>query len=679
MPRRRQRGGVEMSGREERLERVKARLTPAVREAIGKAVALDRLPPALRAVIGAPGLDLLGPRDNRTILESATVGATPQSRELSEVATAMPLAGLEAIVQRVGRPPLLVRYDKVVMEDLPDFPADTGALIRGVEPRLPSVGRIEFLNYSMAWGGTGWVVEAPGGKRLVITNRHVAALVAKRKADGSAIFMRSLFGQRYGASIDFIAEDGRSDDDSRTVALTEVVYLADDTAADVALLSITADGGSLPEPIELDLDKVPQGDRVAVVGYPAADSRNNQDDQDRYFRDLYEVKRFAPGFVLQGPTGGAFFSHDCTTLGGNSGSPLIRLSNGKAIGLHFQGLYGKENSAVAATTIDALLRGERPVSFLVPANAIERPDRHHPKEHFAGRQGFDTGFLGADKPKTPWPGLPPALADGLAAPSDGPPEPNELRYTHFGVKYSAKHRVPLVTAVNIDGGHSVRIKRGDDVWYTDGRLPGDIQLGQTNFADDSIDRGHMVRREDPNWGDDAALANEDTFHYVNAAAQHSSLNQGKTLWQGLENYILDSARTHGLKCCVFTGPVMRDADEDDEVVIDGAVVPLEFWKLVVTLDADDSSLHATAYLLSQGQLIRKLLEKRSRREGLEGFVLGAYRTFQLAVSDLAEATGYDLSAYVAADPLRKSKAVQEAIEGGEPVVLTIDSLSEVRL
>ena len=124
---------------------------------------------------------------------------------------------------------------------------------------------------------------------------------------------------------------------------------------------------------------------------------------------------------------------------------------------------------------------------------------------------------------------------------------------------------------------------------------------------------------------------------------------------------------------------MRDADEDDEVVIDGAVVPLEFWKLVVTLDADDSSLHATAYLLSQGQLIRKLLEKRSRREGLEGFVLGAYRTFQLAVSDLAEATGYDLSAYVAADPLRKSKAVQEAIEGGEPVVLTIDSLSEVRL
>jgi endonuclease G len=135
----------------------------------------------------------------------------------------------------------------------------------------------------------------------------------------------------------------------------------------------------------------------------------------------------------------------------------------------------------------------------------------------------------------------------------------------------------------------------------------------------------MVRREDPNWGEDAELADSDTFHYTNAAPQHSRLNQGKQLWQSLENYILNSARTQGFKACVFTAPVFG---EDDPVLKEENVrVPLEFWKVVVMLDGDENKLHATAYLLSQGQLIRKLLEERDRSEAVEGFVLGAYRTF----------------------------------------------------
>jgi endonuclease G len=167
---------------------------------------------------------------------------------------------------------------------------------------------------------------------------------------------------------------------------------------------------------------------------------------------------------------------------------------------------------------------------------------------------------------------------------------------------------------------------------------------------------------------------------VNAAAQHSRLNQGKELWQGLENYILDSARTHDFKACVFTGPVLRDPEDDEEeIVLDGAVVPAEFWKVVVTLDASDMALHATAYLLSQGQLIRKLLEKRGRRESLEGMVLGAYRTFQVAISDLGEATGHDFGAYVGADPLRRMRSGQEALERGEPVFVPLDQEGDIIL
>jgi endonuclease G len=234
-----------------------------------------------------------------------------------------------------------------------------------------------------------------------------------------------------------------------------------------------------------------------------------------------------------------------------------------------------------------------------------------------------------------------------------------------------------MTAVNIDGEHAVRIKRTTDHWFTDGRISPDVQLRARDYADPQIDRGHMVRREDPNWDADAAgtvaeRANDDTFHYTNAAPQHSLMNQGKQLWAGLENYVLDSARTHGFRACVFTGPIARD---DDPEITPGVLAPREFWKLVAMRDADGVALHATAYLLSQGDLIRDLLEKRSRTEAVEGFELGAYRTFQIAIADLQEATGYDFAGYLAADPL--STGTEAARD--EPRYVPLDSEDDVVL
>lgn len=133
------------------------------------------------------------------------------------------------------------------------------------------------------------------------------------------------------------------------------------------------------------------------------------------------------------------------------------------------------------------------------------------------------------------------------------------------------------------------------------------------------------------------------------------------------------------KACVFTGPILRDADEPDELILDGAVVAQEFWKLVVTVNAEEKGLHATAYVLSQGQLIQKLLEKRSKTEALEGVTLGEYRTFQVAVKDLGDATGYDFTAYEFADPLRQLELGEEAIVRGEPVYVSIESMANIVL
>lgn len=82
------------------------------------------------------------------------------------------------------------------------------------------------------------------------------------------------------------------------------------------------------------------------------------------------------------------------------------------------------------------------------------------------------------------------------------------------------------------GNHASRHRHRDAAYVamvhriTDERIPKSIPLGSRNLQDAEIDRDHMVRREDPNWGEEAEaqLANDGTFHYVNAAAQHSRLN-----------------------------------------------------------------------------------------------------------------------------------------------------------
>jgi endonuclease G len=140
--------------------------------------------------------------------------------------------------------------------------------------------------------------------------------------------------------------------------------------------------------------------------------------------------------------------------------------------------------------------------------------------------------------------------------------------------------------------------------------------------------------------------------------------------------VLESARTHGFKACVFTGPVFS---EDDPELEEGIRVPLEFWKVVAMLDAERKRLHATAYLLSQGQMIRKLVEDRGRTEALEGFVLGEYRTFQIAIADLEEGTGYDFGVLRTADALARTKAGQEAIAAQQPVVVELETQADLIL
>jgi endonuclease G len=605
---------------------------------------------------------------------------------------------IEAVIRTENRPPLIIRDGKVVLEDsdLPveDFGADITEKVRQSEVWIPCVGRIEFRNHDMSWGGTGWIIgedDKMPGHLLIATNRHVAQIVARRSHRGNGVYMFSPFGGiRYGSQIDFNEEVGAGPQDALSTKILTYTYLASDAASDVAIGRIKTPDGWNVAPIPLAEEAVRDDERIAVIGYPARDTRVPQSvaHMERYFGGLYDVKRYSPGLAMSGGQGDRM-RYDATTTGGSSGSPVFSLDQQAVVGLHFQGIFGRHNSAVKVQTLKDILAG-KVTSILLgdlpdrnrPEGLAELADKEREASHFEGRDGYDADFLAE---KVPWPTLPDGVFN-LAEPSDATPErPHELRYQHFGVKYCANLKSPVVTAVNIDGAQSRRLKRSRDRWYFDMRIPRAIQIGQDDYSNVACDRGHLVKREDPNWGDMETVnrANFDTFHYPNASPQHSGLNRRQSQWRGLEDHILGSARTHDFKATVFTGPVL----DENIVTEEGVTIPLEYWKVVVMMTADDESgadeselrLHATAYLLSQGQLIHSMLADRGQNESVEGFKFGEFKTFQLAIADLEEATGYDFGTLRDADPMRAGLSAMQEFPKGAAMYNSIDDYSQLIL
>ena len=66
-----------------------------------------------------------------------------------------------------------------------------------------------------------------------------------------------------------------------------------------------------------------------------------------HLRDDFDVKRLQPGQHDRVLDGASALEHDCSTLGGNSGSPLVDLETNLVIGLHFGGTTRWANYAVA--------------------------------------------------------------------------------------------------------------------------------------------------------------------------------------------------------------------------------------------------------------------------------------------------------------------------------------------
>lgn len=255
--------------------------------------------------------------------------------------------GLEAIVLLVGRPALLIQ-DGTFGPAGDMWEAKLAPKRAAIKDAITRVGRIELKGHpTYPWVGTGFLV----GPGVIMTNRHVAVTFAR---EGGSTFK---FMAGVTASVDFKEEYQR--DASQVRKISKVIGIH--PKYDLALLKLDGEGG--PKPLEVASAPPPatKDYDIVVIGYPAYDSRNDAAEMIRIFDNIFNVKRLQPG-MLTGLSAGAgglqIAGHDCSTLGGNSGSVVFDFTQGQAVGLHFGGRYLEGNTAVPLWRLknDALLK-----------------------------------------------------------------------------------------------------------------------------------------------------------------------------------------------------------------------------------------------------------------------------------------------------------------------------------
>ena len=219
---------------------------------------------------------------------------------------------------------------------------------------------------------------------------------------------------------------------------------------------------------------------------------------------------------------------------------------------------------------------------------------------------------------------------------------------------SKSRKMCFYSAVNINGKLSK--KSGRIGWKWDPRIPHECQIMDQCYGDPPrFSRGHMTRREDPGWGDEATskLGNQDSMHVTNATPQMQAFNS--PIWLALEDYALGHAREDEMKISVFTGPYFGKRDPP----MYGVRIPLAFWKVIAFIHDDTGELCATGYEMSQEQSLQPE----------EEFVFGAFKSPQLgtatqvSIRSIEKRSGLSFNGLADADPFESE---QESIAPKRP-------------
>jgi len=249
------------------------------------------------------------------------------------------VAALETVVKAL-RPSILSQ--RALLDALPayqNYPTGSvdqwNAFRKAAKPYLYSVGRIDKVDGNATSPfATGFVV----GPGVLVTNTHVLDAISANSRllqKGQAVIF---FGQEFGVV-----------PDPPAVAITGVIAVH--PQLDISLLSIEDQARA---PWQIDDQPTQKTKRVVAIGYPQDDPRSPVF-RDVIFGDRFLVKRGAPGEV-RGIAANSIY-HDCSTLGGNSGSPLVDMDTCKVVGLHRDGpLFLFRNEAVDGGSLAAFLK-----------------------------------------------------------------------------------------------------------------------------------------------------------------------------------------------------------------------------------------------------------------------------------------------------------------------------------
>lgn len=607
--------------------------------------------PALKSEVTA----IIGAGDNLPAAKKAGVSRNAIKKAVIGPHAELPLA--EAIIRIHLRPALLIKNNKIAPPDSLEIRKRFLPYVPMLESRVPSIGRIDFRKLGKKFGGTGWMITDD----IIVTNRHVAQVFAERRSN-ALVFRKNALGETIEVLIDYREEHmGVNQPNAQfEVPVEKVIYMANDNkqTPDIAFLKIKKNN-PLPGPIPIQDKILKPGQQVSVIGYPAFDEEGiiTPAVAAQIFGGIYEVKRCSPGEVMEDVNNSWYFFHDCTTLGGSSGSPVLDNQSGAAIGLHFLGDAAKENYAVKASQIIKHLQKVSSKVFIskpTPTNGTALTTstvEEASPEDYLDRTGFDEEFLGK-RYKIPLPTITKNKRDILKVEIGGK-KTSIIKYTHFSLVMNQKRRLCVYSAANIDGSTSKRgIARSG--WKYDPRIPKKFQVKDECYGDPpKFSRGHMTRKEDPIWGDlpIARLASRDTFHVTNATPQIQSFNS--PVWLELEDYALENARQDIMKISVITGPIFDVNDRE----IDGVKVPLEYFKVIAFVHDHTKKLTATGYTVSQAPYLSNL-----------EFVFGPLNTYQTSIRIIERRTGLQFGNLSKIDPVR----------GEEGIVSPLASTKDIR-
>lgn len=662
--------------------------------------------------------DLVHSNDPKLEEESVDLGRP--SMKLESLQPARPPeeeVALESIVLRRTRPVLAIRDNDTVLEFIDKADSDIWrARLTKAKPLLDnairSVGRINLQGGRLDWVGTGWLV----GENILVTNRHVAREFATRKGDGFT-FQTGLNGP-ISADIDFLEEINNPA--QLIFKLIKPLYIEEEPGPDLSFFEVEITGGNsrLAAPIELAA-QITATQNVATIGYPAYDSRIPEPSlMEDIFGKTYNKKRLAPGGVTEvQPTR---LLHNCTTLGGNSGSAVIDLDSGKALGLHFSGSFLATNYAVRADVVKQLLdnlragkttrppaRPETRIRKPAPAPAVSRGPAQIRQQ--SGNTASVTipltvtvslgnvpGYASAPRPDRP---VPAALIDDHGGAVDGDEAVAEDYRDREGYQSDFLGDGKLaVDLPSVDRGaddvldfqfngktdtelryehYSVVMNRSRRMcffsavnidgnlskksarvgWKWDPRIQKTQQIMNECYGSPpKFSRGHMTRREDPGWGKTAQTAKRGNEDSMHVT---NTTPQMQAFNAPIWLALEDYALGHAKEDDMKISVFTGPYFDDNDPEMYGVRIPLAFWKIIAFIHDETGKLCATGYEMNQ--------EKTLQPE--EEFVFGAFTSPQLKIAtqvsirSIEARSGISFGRLASVDPLAGSN---EGLGDAEP-------------